>query len=219
MTGVNQAINLTLTANDNDSCKDDPLTYTITANPSHGIVTPSSGTGSVQYMPATGYEGPDTFNFTVSDGTWNAQCSDAQVTMFVVNGPTLTTSCQSDGIVLNWSLDSIVQNMEDNYTDGFYIQDFKIYRATSPGGPYTLIDTVSADSRFYVDKNVTANQTYCYVVTFEYYDYYTGITYPTFSPSPGVAPYSNESCNNTCSLPPPPTNGMDVVFIIDNTGL
>ncbi|MEI9962515.1 MAG: Ig-like domain-containing protein [Limisphaerales bacterium] len=156
MTGVNQAINLTLTANDNDSCKDDPLTYTITANPLHGSVTPSSGTGAVQYTPATDYEGIDTFTFTVSDGTWNAQCSDAQVTIFVVKGPTLTTFCRPDRIVLNWSLDSVVQNMEDNYTDGFYIQDFKVYRATSPGGPYTLISSPSIDTRTYVDTDVTA---------------------------------------------------------------
>jgi hypothetical protein len=225
MTGVSQAINLTLTAQDNgpDQCEDNPLTYAITIQPKTdagadaGTVTPASGNGAVQYAPpSSGFEGACTFYFTVSDGTWTAQCSDAQVTVFVVNGPTLTTSCRSDRIVLNWSLDSVVQQMENQNTDGFYIQDFKIYRATSPGGTYTLIDTVASDAHFYVDRSITANQNYCYLISMEYQDPNTGTIYPTSSPTPGIALYSNESCISTCSVP---SNGpTDVAFILDNTG-
>ncbi|HEY1718020.1 MAG TPA: Ig-like domain-containing protein [Verrucomicrobiae bacterium] len=223
MTGVNQAINLTLTAQDNDQCEDNPLTYTITSGPqvSGSTVTPGSGTGAVQYTPKTGYEGPDTFNFTVSDGTWNSQCSDGQVTIFVVGGPTLTAQCNptGPGILLNWSLDSIVQLMEDENTDGFGILDFKIYRATSSGGPYgDPIATVNASQNSYLDMTVLPGTTYYYVVTFEYQDSNTGTIYPAFVPVPGKAPYSTEAQIMACQPPSSGTNGMDVVFIIDNTG-
>ncbi|PWU09575.1 MAG: hypothetical protein C5B50_27065, partial [Verrucomicrobia bacterium] len=58
----NNALNLTLVASDADN---DPLTYSIN-QPAHGHVT---GTGpAVVYTPNTGYIGPDSFSFTVSDG-------------------------------------------------------------------------------------------------------------------------------------------------------
>ncbi|WP_295124218.1 fibronectin type III domain-containing protein [uncultured Chitinophaga sp.] len=41
---------------------------------------------------------------------------------------------------------------------------FEIYRASTPGGAYTLIDTVVANTLSYVDDNLNANTPYYYVV-------------------------------------------------------
>jgi Bacterial Ig domain len=223
MTGVNQPINLTLTAQDNwpDQCQDNPLTYTITGGPqvSGSTVTPASGTGAVLYTPKTGYEGVDSFTFTVSDGTWNAQCSDAQVTVFVVAGPTdLTAECNPNGpgILLNWTLDSAVQTME---TEGLNILDFKIYRSTTSGGPYTSVGTTDSSQTSYLDVTATPNNTYYYVVTFEYQDPNPpNIVYPLSPPAAGIAPYSNEASATACCPPSLGNNGVDVAFIVDNTG-
>jgi hypothetical protein len=212
MTGTNQPLNITLTASSLLGCTNS-FSYTIVDNPTNGTL---SGTGTSRTYTPTNGEGVDTFTFTVSDGVWNSPCPDAQVTIFVVAGPQLMTSCRSDRIVLNWSLDSIVQQMEDQYTDRFYIQDFKVYRSTDQGVSWQWIHTSpDPDERMYVDTDVTTNQNYCYLVTFEYSDYYTDITYPTFPPTPGKAPYSNESCASTCSVPF--SGPIDVAFILDNT--
>ena len=54
---------VTLSATDAD---DDPLTYAVAAQPSHGTV---SGTGAnLTYTPSPGYSGPDAFTFTANDG-------------------------------------------------------------------------------------------------------------------------------------------------------
>ena len=42
---------------------------------------------------------------------------------------------------------------------------FNIYRGTTPGGPYTKVDTSTISSTSYVDSNVSSGQTYYYVAT------------------------------------------------------
>ena len=71
----------TLTAADPNH---DPLTYTIVTTPSHGTIAPS-GTGlpSRTYAPTTGYQGPDSFTFKVSDGSLDSDI--ATVSILVQN--------------------------------------------------------------------------------------------------------------------------------------
>ena len=58
---------ITLTATD---ANNDPLTYSIVAQPSHGTIPPTGPCGAARtYTPATGYVGPDTFTFKANDGT------------------------------------------------------------------------------------------------------------------------------------------------------
>jgi hypothetical protein len=59
----NQPRAITLTGSDPDG---NPLTYSIVTGPSHGVLTGTPP--SVIYIPATGYLGPDSFTFKVSDG-------------------------------------------------------------------------------------------------------------------------------------------------------
>ncbi len=190
-------------------------------------LTPSfvNGTGPRTCTPPNAtFEGVDTFTFTVSGGGWTS--APATVTLFVVAGPTnFTARCNPNGpgILLNWSLDNAVQQMQDQESNGFYIKDFKIYRAATPGGPYSdpIATITDPYARSYLDVSATPGITYYYVVTFEYQDFYDSCittTYPTFPPGAGIAPYSEEVHTNACCPPSLGTNGVDVAFIVDNTG-
>jgi len=219
MTGIGQSLNLTLSGSTGCSVS---LANAIVSGegPTHGTL---SGTlPNVTYQPTAGYEGIDTFQFTTSDGPFVS--SPATVTIYDVGGPALTAQCveSGPGIQLNWTLDSAVQEME---TEGLNIMNFIIYRASSASGPYNYLDTVSASQTSYDDATAAPGTTYYYIVTFEYQDPDTGTIYvnstsnPTSTPpTPGVAPYSNEASYTACEPPTQGTNGVDVVFILDNTG-
>jgi hypothetical protein len=70
------ALNITLTATDVDS---DPLTYSIVAAPSHGIL---SGTApALIYTPNTGYTGLDSFTFKVNDGELDSDIATVNITV------------------------------------------------------------------------------------------------------------------------------------------
>jgi hypothetical protein len=62
--------NITVTGSDVDSTN---LTYAILANPTNGSISGfNPATGALLYTPATNYNGPDSFTFTVSDGSLQA---------------------------------------------------------------------------------------------------------------------------------------------------
>jgi MYXO-CTERM domain-containing protein len=70
---------LTLSGSDQDG---DTLTFAITSQPLHGTL---SGTApSLTYTPAPGYQGPDSFTFTASDG--QATSAPATVSLSIVPG-------------------------------------------------------------------------------------------------------------------------------------
>ena len=61
---------LTLTGADSDPEVTQTLTFAITDQPDHGTLTGfSASTGVVTYEPAANYNGPDSFQFTVTDDT------------------------------------------------------------------------------------------------------------------------------------------------------
>ena len=87
----NQAINvikntatpITLTATDPNN---NPLTYSIVTQPTHGGVTPSTPGGPGRtYTPTTNYLGPDSFTFKANDGTVDSNT--ATVSINVVDQP------------------------------------------------------------------------------------------------------------------------------------
>ncbi len=174
MTGTNQPAVITLSAVDYESCKDNTnyYVYTIISGSTHGTLTGTPP--NVTYTPTNGYEGVDFFQFAVSDGVWT---NSATITNYVVAGPILMTGCDpfKTGLFvkLDWVLDTAVQQMEQQYN---FISDYKIYRASVSGGPYTCIYTNTDFSRMsYTDTNVVAGQTNYYAATFESKD--NGTTY------------------------------------------
>ena len=160
------------------------------------------------YTPTNNYEGEDHFSFTVSNGVWGSIYENASVTLYVVAGPHLAAQCRSDRIILNWSLDSITQQLIVN--SGLSIYGFLIYRSTIPGAfdATNLLAVVSAGSMSYYDTAVAPGMSYYYAVTFRYQDPYTATIYES--------PFSNLEPSSTCQ--PPYEGPMDVAFIIDNTG-
>jgi subtilase family serine protease len=87
----NTAKAIVLTASDADN---DPLTFTVTANPSHGTL---SGTApNLTYQPASGYLGADSFTFRVSDGSLTSNTATVSITVAnqapIANAQSVTTS-------------------------------------------------------------------------------------------------------------------------------
>ena len=80
---VGQAIDFNLDGQSSHSNSDpfvaSHLTYTITANPQHGVLTVNASTGAVHYTPNPGYSGVDTFSYDVYDGFNHVQSTDTIV--------------------------------------------------------------------------------------------------------------------------------------------
>ncbi len=174
ITGTNQPINITLTANSPQNCAN-AFDYLIVRRPANGTLD-TNALPDVTYTPYPNFEGVDSFQFTASDGVWTSTNS-ATVTNLVVAGPILMFGCNPFGtgpfVLLNWSLDSTVQQMEQQYK---FITGYNIYRSPVSGGPYTNIYTSTDLSvTSYMDTNVVAGQTNYYVATFEFQD--NGNTY------------------------------------------
>src|SRR5436190_19027966 len=72
-------------ANDTDVEADD-LTATLVMGPSHGTLDFNSN-GSFSYTPDANYDGPDSFSYSVSDGTPNSTYALVALTMTGVNDP------------------------------------------------------------------------------------------------------------------------------------
>ncbi|MGH3714448.1 MAG: Ig-like domain-containing protein [Micromonosporaceae bacterium] len=69
----------------NDTDADgDPLTAILVSNPSHGTLTLNAD-GSLAYVPAANYNGPDSFTYRASDGSANSNVATVSLTVSAVN--------------------------------------------------------------------------------------------------------------------------------------
>ncbi len=68
----------------------DPLTFTYTLPPAHGSLTQSGG--NLTYTPAMGYQGPDSFQFSVSDGILTSAEATISITVLPPNEPPVALS-------------------------------------------------------------------------------------------------------------------------------
>ena len=73
--------------NDNDA-DGDALTATLVSTPAHGELTLNAD-GSLSYVPARDYTGPDSFTYTTSDGSTTSPPVSASITVRPVNDPPL----------------------------------------------------------------------------------------------------------------------------------
>src|SRR5439155_3639257 len=81
--GLNGQVNFQLVATDLDM---DPLTYSISGAPAHGIVVLQVQTGAASYSPSQGYTGPDSFSFTANDGKCTSPSATVSITVTNVGG-------------------------------------------------------------------------------------------------------------------------------------
>jgi cyclophilin family peptidyl-prolyl cis-trans isomerase len=68
------------------------LTYAITTQPTHGTLSTPSSTGSVTYTPNAGYQGSDSFQFTVTNATTHVASSPKTVSLTTTPSPLPTAS-------------------------------------------------------------------------------------------------------------------------------
>ena len=78
---------VTLAGSDPDG---NPLTFTVASLPAHGTL---SGTApNLTYTPAPDYNGPDSFTFTVADGSLVSATATVSITVTAVDDPPVTTA-------------------------------------------------------------------------------------------------------------------------------
>jgi hypothetical protein len=102
-TPQNTAVTVSVLANDTDS-DNDTLTVTGASTPAHGT-TVVNGDNTVTYTPASGYSGPDSFTYDVSDGNGGTASATVSITVnFVNHAPTAT----AQSVTLNQDTTSTV---------------------------------------------------------------------------------------------------------------
>jgi len=110
-TTKNTAKAITLTATD---ANNDPLTYSIVTQPSHGTLSPSTpGGASRTYTPTTGYVGPDSFTFKANDGTIDSNTATVSIT--VQDTTACTTNLPISGVTASGNeVGNVPSNVLDN---------------------------------------------------------------------------------------------------------
>ncbi|MCH8040993.1 MAG: tandem-95 repeat protein [Nitrospinae bacterium] len=80
------AVGITVLANDTDDGTLNPATVTVGTPPANGTTTVDSGTGVITYTPNPGFNGTDSFTYTVAD-TAGLVSNEATVTVTVLPSP------------------------------------------------------------------------------------------------------------------------------------
>ena len=147
-TSPNTPVTVSVLANDTDP-DNDTLTVTSVSLPSHGVAVVNLD-DTVDYVPALGYSGPDSFTYTISDG--NGGTASATVSVSVNDPPTAT----AQSVTLNQDTTSTVTltgTDPDNDPLRFKVTSLptngKLYDGTGTGGhlivagdlPYALTGT------------------------------------------------------------------------------
>ena len=102
-TSQNTPVTVSVLGNDTDS-DNDTLTVTGASTPAHGT-TLVNANNTVTYTPATGYSGPDSFTYDVSDGNGGTATGTVSITVSVVNSPPTATA---QSVTLNQDTTSTV---------------------------------------------------------------------------------------------------------------
>lgn len=115
--------------------------------PDEGYISSAVWTGSEAY---------------VFGGCSSAECPTDDIVVYTLepappSSLVATAGVLSGEIVLTW----------DAPPDNTYsvLTHYRIYRSTTAGGPYDLVDTIAADLTVYTDSGLTPGTTYYYVVT------------------------------------------------------
>ena len=109
-TNKNTAKSITLTATDSNN---DPLTYSIVTQPSHGTITGGTGAGRT-YTPNTGYVGPDSFTFKANDGTADSNTATVSITVQDTGSGSCGTNLPISGVTASGNDGNLPSNVLDN---------------------------------------------------------------------------------------------------------
>ncbi|QHW31382.1 tandem-95 repeat protein [Paenibacillus rhizovicinus] len=93
-TAEDKTLNGTLTGTDPDTGA--TLTFAKASEPAHGTVTINETTGAYTYKPAHDYNGKDSFDFTVSDGTLTSAAATVSITVKAVSESSNDTTPTTD---------------------------------------------------------------------------------------------------------------------------
>jgi hypothetical protein len=109
-TNKNTAKAITLTASDPNN---DPLTYSIVTQPSHGTITGGTGAGRT-YTPNTGYVGPDSFTFKANDGTADSSTATVSITVQDTGSGSCGANLPISGVTASGNDGNVPSNVLDN---------------------------------------------------------------------------------------------------------
>lgn len=128
------------------------LSFQLTSQPSHGTVTLDSATGEFEYLSAALYEGPDSFQFIVSDGVRQSSAATVNVTVRAWVGTlrigTHGNEWTNGGIAALDDGDLVVAYISDQPQDGSPIiggSDIALARFARNGIPYDPVQIPLAD--------------------------------------------------------------------------
>ena len=79
-TNINTPVDITLSGNDPDN---DPITFSIVDQPTHGTLGAITSQNTVRYTPSTGYVGPDSFTYIARDSKGATSINKATVSITV----------------------------------------------------------------------------------------------------------------------------------------
>lgn len=133
------SVAITLTGSD---VNNDPLTFSIVTNPTHGTVTLAGSVAT--YRPSANYNGTDSFTYRANDGYVNSAPATVNITVSAVNDPPVWTAQMADRTVLEDG-GLVTFNYTATDADGTVLTFAKVQ---GPAG-----STVSASGAFSWDPN------------------------------------------------------------------
>lgn len=142
-TSVGTPVSLNVLANDSDP-EDDELSVTAIGQPGNGSAT-FDANGQVQYTPAAGFIGTDTFTYSVVDSAGNS--ATGTVTITVVDGPANRPPVAVDDTSRVFKLDYVVINVLHNDSD-------------PDGDPLTITQVINNSGRADITINPDGTLTY-----------------------------------------------------------
>jgi hypothetical protein len=152
ITNEDTSVTITLQAADADG---DPLTFTISSNPSHGTL---SGNGAMRiYTPNTDYNGQDSFTFTASDGRLSSASATVDINVTPINDVP---------VMLLGGNASINEGSTFTRTGSFSDPDADSWTASVDYGDGSAVESLALNSKTFTLSHVYRdNNTYNVTVT------------------------------------------------------
>ncbi|CAN5679648.1 hypothetical protein BH10BDE1_BH10BDE1_17320 [soil metagenome] len=169
-------------------------TFVINRSASPGSTYPYQSTGGTSYVDCspTYYNSPNYNYYTVSAGWGPLNSAKSNEVAFVNDGaPALKASPGNTQVLLVWPTTP-------------YATKYRLSRATTIGGPYTILDSAIATPS-YTDSAVTNGQAYFYTITAEYISGIYGWPSLEVSGLPGVNPGAPTNLKISLEMPKTPT--------------